>query len=199
MEVLTEHDFAALAALSPAAMLVLDRTGHVHNANPAAQALLARLGMLAVKSGILVARRKGEDKEIRSTLATLSPDNPNAVICLRNREGIPIVVSDLHLLASGLVAWRITELEARQTPSAARLKIIIGLTPAEARVAIALLSGMGLSAIAREFGVEPETVRTQAKRIRSKTGAHTQSKLLGTLFATGSDLAVPAGSKGESV
>ena len=129
----------------------------------------------------------------------MSPDNPNAVICLRNREGIPIVVSDLHLLASGLVAWRITELEARQTPSAARLKIIFGLTPAEARVAIALLSGMGLSAIAREFGVEPETVRTQAKRIRSKTGAHTQSKLLGTLFATGSDLAVPAGSKGESV
>ena len=113
MDILTKQDFAALAALSPAAMLVVDRTGHVHHANPAAQALLARLGMLAVKSGILVARRKGEDKEIRNVLALISPDSPDAVICLRSREGVPIVVSDLHLLASGLIAWRITDLEAR--------------------------------------------------------------------------------------
>ena len=58
---------------------------------------------------------------------------------------------------------------------------------------------MGLSAIAREFGVEPETVRTQAKRIRTKTGGRTQGKLLGTLFATGLDFALPAGHKGEAV
>ena len=189
MDVLTERDFAALVALSPAALLILDRTGQVRHANPAAQAMLARLGMLSIKSGVLVARRKAEDKDIRAALATLSPDSPDAVVCLRSREGLPIVVSDLRLLASGLVAWRITELDERPAPSAARLKTIFALTPAEARVAVALLSGMGLRAVAREFGVEPETIRTQAKRIRAKAGAHTQGKLLGTLFAAGSDLA----------
>ena len=199
MEILTEHDFVALAALSPAAMLIVDRSGHVHHANPAAQAMLARLGMLSVKAGILFARRKDEDKDLRNALDALSPDSADAVICLRNREGVTIVVVDLHLLDSGLVAWRITELEACPAPSTARLKTLFGLTPAEARVAIALLSGKGLRDIAQEFGVEPETVRTQVKRIRAKTGTRTQGKLLGTLFAAGADLAVPAGSKGAAV
>ena len=97
------------------------------------------------------------------------------------------MVIDLQRLRSGLVALRMADMAQRPAPSPARLRTLFGLTPAEARVAVAMLSGMGIQAVAREHGVEAETVRTQAKRIRGKTGSRTQSQLLSVLAAAAAD------------
>ena len=183
MDVLTTRHFAELADLSPSLLLLLDRAGHVHYANPAAEALLARTGMLSVKGGTLSARRKNEDKALRDAWSSLSAVLPSTTLCLRNRESLPMVVMDLRLFATDAVALRITDLVARPAPSAARLKQLFGLTPAEARVAIAMLSGLGIQAVARAYGVEAETVRTQIKRIRAKTGTRTQNQLVSLLAA----------------
>ena len=183
MEELTTRHFAELAGLWASAVLLLDHGGHVHYANPAANALLARMSMLSVKYGTLSARRKTEDKALRDALAGLSVAAPSTMLCLRTRESIPMVIVDLHLLPSGLVAACVTDLAVRLAPSAARLKQLFGFTPAEARVAVAMLSGLGIQAVAREYGVEAETVRTQTKRIRAKTGAQTQNQLIGMLAA----------------
>ena len=191
MDSLTKDDCAALAGLLPAALLVLDRRAQLHYANPAAQALLARLTMLSVKQGTLTARRKGEDRELRDALASVNADNPSATVCFRNREGLPMVVIDVHLLQGGLIAWRITDLASRAAPSAARLRHIFGLTAAEARVARAMVSGSGIQAVARDHGVEAETVRTQVKRLRAKTGARSQNQLISILATLGLGLGPP--------
>ena len=183
MDVLTTRHFAELAGLWPSALLLLDRDAHVHYANPVAEALLARTSMLSVKGGMLSARRKSEDRALRDAWSGLSAALPSTTLCLRNRESLPMIVMDLRLLATGAVALRITDLVARPAPSAARLKQLFGFTPAEARVAIAMLSGLGIQAVAREYGVEAETVRTQTKRIRAKTGTQTQNQLVSVLAA----------------
>ena len=181
-------DLSELLGLSSAAVFLLDRVGQVLYASPAANHLLTQLRMLSIRDGVLTARRKGEDREIRDALASLSPQHPDGTVCLRSREGFPIILMDLRLLASGRIAARLTDLTARPVPSFERLRHVLGLTPAESRVASAMLAGLGLSAIASKNGVEPETVRSQAKRIRAKAGAHSQNQLLSILAAMGAGL-----------
>ena len=182
-----ESDLADLMALVPGALLLVDATGTLLYLNTAAKQLIARTGMLGVAGGILSFRRKDEDRELREALEGLSASRPTATICLRNREGLPVTVIDLHRLSSGSVAVCLASIASRAVPSLSRLRRIFGLTPAEARVAAAMLTGQGIQTVAQEHGVAPETVRSQAKRIRSKTGARSQSQLLGILAAIGSD------------
>ena len=172
-------------------MLLLDRAATILTAREVADSVVAVSQAVAIRNGVLMARRKNEDRAMRDALAALSPTIPAATVCFRNRETHPVAVADLLLLPSGNVAWRMTDLLARPAPSAARLQAVFGLTPAEARVAGGLLSGLSLGGVARASGVEPETVRTQAKRIRAKTGARTQNHLLGMLMAAGSGLGTP--------
>ncbi len=187
MDRLTDDYRATLVRLSVSALLLTDRSAVVHDANPAAEALLVETAMMSVKGGVLSARRKSEDKDLRAALATMSAEHPASTVCFRNREGVPMVVIDLLLLAGGLVACRISDLESRPSPTTARLRAIFGLSPAEARVAAAMLSGLGIQGVAHKHAVEAETVRTQLKRIRGKTGARSLNELLGVLTAAGSD------------
>lgn len=55
---------------------------------------------------------------------------------------------------------------------------IFSLTPAESRIAISLASGLSISDTAAALGVHESTVRTQTKRIFSKTGASRQGELV---------------------
>lgn len=181
-------DIKALADLSPIPMLLLTVHGEVRYVNPAAEMLLDRIPMLSTATGTLAARRKPEDRELREALASLSATQPSSVVCLRTRESLPILIVDFYLLESGHAACRLTETASRPAPSPERLKRLFGLTRAEARVAVSMLSGLGIRAVARVCGVEAETVRTQAKRIRAKTGARTQNQLLGILWASGPEL-----------
>lgn len=181
---------AELLALSPTAWLLLDSAGSFIYATPAAAPLLGASAMLAIKDGTLTARRKGEDKALREAVADLSAQRHSTTLSLRDREGVPVLVIDMRRLPGGSIALRLTPIGNRPAPGPDRLRRLFGLTPAEARVAIALLGGMGLSGVAREHGVEPETVRTQVKRIRSKTGTRSQNQMLGVLAAAGVDLAL---------
>lgn len=180
-------NYCELVRFSTWALLLTDRAAQVHDTNPAADALLAGTAMIQVKDGALTARRKSEDKALEEALTGLSAEQPASIVCFRNREGVPVLVIDMHLLPSGLVAWRLSDLASRPAPTSARLRAIFGLSPAEARVAAAMLSGLDIQAVARKHGVEPETVRTQFKRIRGKTGARSQNELLGMLTAAGAD------------
>ncbi len=186
-------ELSSLLGLSPACLLLLDRAGRLLHVNAAAERLFAQQAILYVRDSVLHARRKDEDKLVQETLAALSAEDPSGSLCLRSREGYPVVLLDLHRLDSGRIAVRLTDLIARQIPSADRMRSVIGLTRAEARVASALLSGLGLTAIADQHGVEAETVRSQAKRIRAKAGARSQNQLLGILAAIGlaPDIAPP--------
>ena len=63
-------------------------------------------------------------------------------------------------------------------PQTAFLKNRFGLTPAEARVVLRLLSGDSLRAAAKALGVQYETVRTHLMSIFQKTGTRRQAELV---------------------
>jgi DNA-binding CsgD family transcriptional regulator len=58
------------------------------------------------------------------------------------------------------------------------LKSVYGLTPAEARVAIALLEGGSARNVADYLNVSPHTVRTQLKQIYAKLGVDTRARFV---------------------
>jgi DNA-binding CsgD family transcriptional regulator len=58
------------------------------------------------------------------------------------------------------------------------LKSVCGLTPAEARVAIALLEGGSARNVADYLNVSPHTVRTQLKQIYAKLGVDTRARFV---------------------
>jgi DNA-binding CsgD family transcriptional regulator len=65
-----------------------------------------------------------------------------------------------------------------------RLQAIFGLTPAEARLAAALASGMSVSDYAPQAGVTENTVRWTLKQVQAKTDCRRQADLVRLLAAT---------------
>jgi len=58
------------------------------------------------------------------------------------------------------------------------LQGLFDLTPAEARLARALMQGLTTAGAARQFGIAEATVRTQMKSLFAKTGQSRQSDLV---------------------
>jgi DNA-binding CsgD family transcriptional regulator len=58
------------------------------------------------------------------------------------------------------------------------LKRRFGLTPAEARLVLRLLTGESLRSCAQALGIQYETVRTLLKSIFQKTGTRRQAELV---------------------
>ena len=57
------------------------------------------------------------------------------------------------------------------------LKMLFGLTAAEAKAACLIAKGMGVQTAAADLGVEPSTVRTHLVRVYAKTGTRRQAEL----------------------
>ena len=82
----------------------------------------------------------------------------------------------------GLAVVRIDDLDgAAQTMDRRQLTRGFGLPPAEAEVALGLLRGSSLRAIALQRGVALETVRTQVKSLLRRVGVANQKQLMATL------------------
>jgi DNA-binding CsgD family transcriptional regulator len=71
--------------------------------------------------------------------------------------------------------------EMPRLPEAATLRAAFGLTPAEARVALALAGGADAKAIAAASGTSADTVRLQVKAVLAKTGMPRQAALVALL------------------
>jgi DNA-binding CsgD family transcriptional regulator len=66
-------------------------------------------------------------------------------------------------------------------PSEARLRALLDLTAAEARLAQLLASGDALEEVAHKLGIKLTTARSQLAVIFSKTGIRRQTKLVAIL------------------
>lgn len=64
------------------------------------------------------------------------------------------------------------------------LNQLYGLSPAEARLAVALANGDSLEAMATRFSVSLNTIRTQLKSCYRKTGANRQNELVKLVLST---------------
>lgn len=76
---------------------------------------------------------------------------------------------------------------ARHSP--AELRRVFGFTGAEARIADALLAGMGTAEISEAFGIRRDTARSHIKRLLAKTGTRGNTELQKLLLRLAPDIA----------
>jgi DNA-binding CsgD family transcriptional regulator/ferritin-like metal-binding protein YciE len=70
----------------------------------------------------------------------------------------------------------------REVSSEVALGRLLGLTPTEARVALAVVEGLSTPEVAEGLKLHPATVRTHLYSVFAKTGVHRQSELARLLF-----------------
>lgn len=84
-----------------------------------------------------------------------------------------------------LKASRVSTTVSCPTIRPALLQRTYGLTPAEVRVAIALLEGSSAREVADYLNVSPHTVRTQLKQIYAKLGVDTRARFVKLMLGLG--------------
>jgi len=97
------------------------------------------------------------------------PLSPSSQLCMHWQRPVALLV--------------ISDPQARSPLTSERLQTLFGLTPAEARVAIALAEGKALDEVAEDGQVSINTVRYQLKRTLEKTGTRRQAELVKTINA----------------
>jgi DNA-binding CsgD family transcriptional regulator len=168
--------------------------------NPSARELLARAHCLMESDGCLYCRRRKDDIILLQTLHHLQLSRTSQSHTTTSEKAFFSVRGDDGATSVGLYFCAIrpqTTLDAFGSrtvamllfhESNARVEIdpfIVGatfdLTPAEARVGIALARGRSPDEIAVSNGVSISTVRTQLRALFAKTGTARQTELVGVL------------------
>jgi len=183
---------AAMAAFdaSGTAILMLDRHGQVVRSNGAALQTLGD-GVQIVK-GRLTSFNHDATSQLeralhgllwqRSSLALLPP------VPLARHHGRPLLAYLLRLEAVTVDAFApcqaivvLVDPDHRAVPPGDHLRLLFGLTQAEARLAVALAAGTALDECANALEISRETARTQLKRVFAKTGTQRQAELVALL------------------
>ena len=188
------------------AVLLLGHRGEVLFANQAALRLLQKADGLALQRGNPLTDRLGRlkgatlgntlavEQEIARTLRVdpakvthfshgLTLQKPSGAGQLLLRVAPLSRHSDVTaaLMDAGAVMF-ISDTGARLSLDAALLHRLFGITPAECRLAEALLEGSGLTTMAERLGVSGNTAHTHLKRLFEKTGTHRQAELVRLLM-----------------
>jgi DNA-binding CsgD family transcriptional regulator len=147
-------DFAqslAIEALDALAVGVLFTTedGSVLHANRAARELATQGDGFSLSEGRVTSPSPRQNKKLRAHLAQAAP----VLVFIRDPEsGFALACSDVCT--------------------------VLGLTPAEARVLIAIADGASLAETSASLGISKNTVRSHLQHIFIKTGVTRQSELV---------------------
>lgn len=175
--------------------LALDRMGHVLAANAAAHALFD--DEVRISQHRLMVRDRSAGAELANLIDRLRATSEVAELAaspiVARRDGKPALLIRLLPVSSAArcpflgarALLLLSELRAKPAPNAALVARAFGLTPAEARLASLLATGMAVEAAAQRLGTSPATARTQLKAIFSKTETHRRSELVALLTRLG--------------
>ena len=185
------HDAGeAVLAGSPHALFVLDLTGRILHANPAALSLMQARDVVSAAGGHLVAAGREPGLCLQRLIAAAASTDPAerrggsmTLTSPARRLPMPVTVAPLGAETSLAIQQRPSVLVCVSDPEAAsrmspdHLRDAFGMTPAEARVAALISDGLTLREVAGQLGLSVYTVRGQLARIFEKTGANRQSDL----------------------
>jgi DNA-binding CsgD family transcriptional regulator len=178
---------ADFAERSPNGLFVLDRAGFVRHANATGQAMLARAKGLQTVGGRLSGSTSDATRRLRRLIdaaGTVAEGRAGGSMALPQPDGLrPLsaIVAPLRaehaapVLDGPAVMVCVTDLDARVSLPDQRLRELFGLTPAEARVAIALFEGFDPKLAAEQLEISVWTVRRHLAQIFEKT--HTRSQV----------------------
>ncbi|WP_087691237.1 MULTISPECIES: hypothetical protein [unclassified Pandoraea] len=175
------------------AVIITDDTAHAHYLNAAAHQLLGETRNIAIRSGKFGALLPNDERALRRLITQATAPMPVAGSHrLHGENQRHWVVTALPLRESHACAapWQrpmtmltIGELDRRVSLSPYTLKVLFGLSPAEARLALALAEGTELTQYAMDAKVAINTARTQLRHVFDKTGCRRQADLLRLLHA----------------
>jgi DNA-binding CsgD family transcriptional regulator len=180
----------ALRALDQlaAAVIVADSDGRVIQANRAAERVLQRGDGLTVRDDKLGALHVFDSERFGASIAAAAAEQKTGAAIgrmrIRRHDGHPPYMltvaplgADLALYGRSLALIVFGDPDEK-TPSERELAEFFRLSPAESRLAVALLAGKKSVEIAADFGVQITTLRTQLSSILRKTGVTRQVDLI---------------------
>lgn len=185
-----DEELAMVLDRSLHAMILLGPDHRVRFANKAATLMLSDASELLLLGGRLSAKRPEDARRLQALIARAAlPDDGRsggwmAVQSSSRRLPLSVTVAPLcsdqspSPASDHSILVRIDDLDSHAAPPLQQLREIFGLTPAEARLALALFEGLTPAEAAADFGLSIFTVRVQLARIFEKTGVSRQSGLM---------------------
>ena len=162
-------------------LILLDRAGVIVFANAAAHAVLDARRGLGVELGRLAADSPPANARLQAAIGGARAGAPRQAVVLDGADGRPVIVRVLPAPPEGgwLAEGVVVLLNDTSAPLAVAPQAMtaLGLTPAESRLAAALVGGATVAAYAREAGLAPSTVRSMLRDVFAKTGTHRQAEL----------------------
>jgi DNA-binding CsgD family transcriptional regulator/PAS domain-containing protein len=190
-------------------IVITDGEGKLRFANRAADRLLSRGDAIDATRGRI---RAGRSRDSAALLALDGRDARTAngrdavatdALALErgDEDGAPLAVvaeplapahSDTlgHRAEPGAVLF-ISDSDACTRPSEERIRLVYGLTPAEARLTALVVEGKDSAAASRMLGVSGNTVKTHLKSVFDKVGVSRQAELVRRVLADVGGLAEP--------
>ena len=175
------------------AIVITDETGHAHYLNVAAHERLGATRNVGIRGGKFTALLPGDEQALRRLITNATSPMPVAGshrLHGENQQHWVVTVLPLRESHACAAPWQrpmamltIGELDRRVTLGPYTLKVLFGLSPAEARLAQALAAGRELTQYAQDANVAINTARTQLRHIFDKTGCRRQGDLLRLLHA----------------
>lgn len=167
----------------PFAVAILNQDGKVVQSNGRFQKLAGKADGLALR----------DDQILLETGDIVRPEKRTRSFAIRRRRrGTPYWATLRPIQAEtwhpmGVVRMTaILEVRDPDRPTSAdsaQLETLFGLTPAEARFASMLASGLSVKNAAEQLGIAEQTGRTHLKRAMSKTGTRRQAELMSRIIA----------------
>jgi DNA-binding CsgD family transcriptional regulator len=172
--------------------LLLDRDGYVLASDDFGAALLANSDVLARnRKGRLIVtpiRLEREVLQVLSNLIESSQARPRAItLCSDPWLDVLLVPARKHMISETAVPAAVAYIHRDNWSTADRrnqLVDLFGLSPSEARLALALCRGKGIAESARELGITAETARGYSKVIYAKTGTRGQADLVRVIMGS---------------
>ncbi len=186
----------SVVAHLPYGTLWINAAGRIVSLNPQATAILAAGDGLSVRNDKLVVSEPADAERLQYALrmaTAMEPRQGQWFAIARRKQSTPLLVSvipatipaALDPLCGGPFALLILQDMARQRVSrSAQLQVIYRLTPAETRLAEALLENDTIESYALKNDISRNTVRTHLASLFAKTGAKRQAELIRTLLAS---------------
>jgi DNA-binding CsgD family transcriptional regulator/PAS domain-containing protein len=176
---------------SPCPMIVLDRRGRPIQANAAAETMLCQGDVVTTRDGVLVSAntsysgpfagmiaRAGHRDWQQRRAASISVPVPHHAAAFTITVS-PLSIQQFSAFARApSVLLSVPDAVSEQPALDKTLARGFSLTPAEARLAVAMLDGQSLSHASAQFGVSINTVRTQLSSLFAKTQTHRQVDLV---------------------